>query len=253
MPWSWAIAGLAAGVLAAIVCFAPARWLASRVQVATNGQVLVLEPRGTIWNGTGQLVLSGGAGSSDAIALPSRVEWHLRPTLAGVGFRIATACCTPQPVQGRVAWGWGRTRLLVEDSRTTWPAALLSGLGTPWNTMQIEGDLDLQTRGLVLEWTAGRLAVAGQAELTAARVASRLATVRPMGSYRLALAGGTVPGLQLSTLDGPLQLRGSGQWVGGRLRFSGEASAAPDREAALGNLLNIIGRREGARSIITIG
>jgi general secretion pathway protein N len=37
------------------------------------------------------------------------------------------------------------------------------------------------------------------------------------------------------------------------LHFSGSASAAPDREAALANLLNIIGRRSGARSIITIG
>jgi len=59
--------------------------------------------------------------------------------------------------------------------------------------------------------------------------------------------------LQLSTLDGALQLTGSGQWVGSRLHFSGEASAAPDRETALANLLNIIGRRTGARSIITIG
>jgi general secretion pathway protein N len=31
------------------------------------------------------------------------------------------------------------------------------------------------------------------------------------------------------------------------------ASAAPDREGALSNLLNIIGRRSGPRSIITIG
>ena len=41
--------------------------------------------------------------------------------------------------------------------------------------------------------------------------------------------------------------------MGSRLRFTGEASAAPEREAALSNLLNIIGRRNGARSIITIG
>ena len=35
--------------------------------------------------------------------------------------------------------------------------------------------------------------------------------------------------------------------------FKRLASAAPDREAALSNLLNIIGRRNGARSIITVG
>ena len=74
-----------------------------------------------------------------------------------------------------------------------------------------------------------------------------------MGSYRITLLGGATPTLQLDTLEGSLQLTGNGQWVGSRLRFTGEASAAPEREAALANLLNIIGRRSGARSIITIG
>ena len=46
---------------------------------------------------------------------------------------------------------------------------------------------------------------------------------------------------------------GMPMWVGGRLRFSGEASASPEREAALANLLNIIGRRQGSRSVIQIG
>jgi general secretion pathway protein N len=41
--------------------------------------------------------------------------------------------------------------------------------------------------------------------------------------------------------------------VGRRLRFAGEASAAPEREGALSNLLNIIGRRNGARSLISLG
>ena len=57
----------------------------------------------------------------------------------------------------------------------------------------------------------------------------------------------------LATIEGRLQLQGSGRWVGSRLRFEGEASAAPEHEAALSNLLNIIGRRSGARSIITVG
>jgi general secretion pathway protein N len=59
--------------------------------------------------------------------------------------------------------------------------------------------------------------------------------------------------LRLETLEGSLQLSGSGQWVGSRLRFRGEASALPERESALANLLNIIGRRSGPRSLISIG
>jgi len=84
-------------------------------------------------------------------------------------------------------------------------------------------------------------------------MASRLSPLRPMGSYRLTLSGGVAPTLRLDTLEGDLRLTGSGQWVGSRLRFNGEASAPPEREAALANLLNLIGQRRGPRSLITIG
>jgi general secretion pathway protein N len=119
--------------------------------------------------------------------------------------------------------------------------------------LQFEGDLQLSTRGLSVEWVGGRPVIAGRAELVASRVASRLSTLRPMGSYRITLQGGTPATLRLETLEGSLKLSGTGQWVGARLRFRGEASAAPEREAALGNLLGIIGRRSGSRSIISIG
>jgi general secretion pathway protein N len=148
---------------------------------------------------------------------------------------------------------WGGARVELADRQSQWPAGLLVGLGTPWNTLQLDGDLQVQTQGLSVEWVAGRLAIAGRAELTAQRLSSRLSTLRPMGSYRITVMGGQVPTLQMETLEGSLQLSGSGQWVGSRLRFSGVASAAPDRESALSNLLNIIGRRNGARSEITIG
>lgn len=252
-PWAWAALGAVAGLLLALVAFAPAQWVATRVAAATAGRVLLPDARGTVWNGSAQLVLTAGPVSSDATALPSRVEWRLRPAWAGLRLVLHTDCCTPAPLA--VVWrkGWARTTLEVADGQSQWPAALLAGLGTPWNTLQFEGELALSTQALSLEWTEGRVSVAGRAELLAQRMSSRLSTLRPMGSYRLVLSGGAVPALQLSTIEGDLQLSGSGQWIGSRLRFNGEASAAAEREAALANLLNIIGRRNGARSIITIG
>jgi general secretion pathway protein N len=74
-----------------------------------------------------------------------------------------------------------------------------------------------------------------------------------MGSYRVTVEGGPTTALQLGTLDGSLQLTGQGEWLGQRLRFNGVASAAPERVEALSNLLNIVGRRDGARSLITLG
>lgn len=247
------MAGALLGLALALLLFVPAQWLADRVAAASGGRVLLQQARGTLWNGSAQMVLTGGPGSSDASALPSRVQWQLRPALGGVRMHVRAECCTPQPLDLGARLGWRSTTVTVGDSQSRWPAALLSGLGTPWNTMQPEGSLALRTQALRLQWAEGRLAVSGRAELDARDMASRLSTLHPLGSYRLVLAGGKLPTLALSTLEGPLQLSGNGQWVGSRLRFTGEASAAPEREAALANLLNIIGRRNGARSIITIG
>jgi general secretion pathway protein N len=252
-PWPWAAAGIALGVVAAILLFLPATWLAARIEVATEGRVVLADAQGSVWNGSATLMLTGGAGSNDSLALPTPVLWHIRPRWNGVVVEIASACCTPQPVSLRWRPGWGRMRVDVEDGRSQWPAALLAGLGTPWNTLQLDGDLRLSTQGLSVEWAEGRLALAGRAELEAQRMASRLSTLRPMGSYRMTGSGGATPSLQLETLEGALQLSGAGRWVGSRLHFNGTATAAPGREEALANLLNIIGRRRGARSIISIG
>lgn len=97
------------------------------------------------------------------------------------------------------------------------------------------------------------MVMGGSVEFTARHMSSRLSTLQPLGSYRMTLTGGDSPSLDLSTLEGALRLAGKGQWVGSRLRFSGEASAAPGMEAQLANLLNIIGRRQGERAIISLG
>lgn len=253
IPWAWATGGAVAGLLLALLLFAPARWLAGAVAQATGGHVQLVEPHGTVWSGSARLVLTGGPGSTDAATLPGRVQWELHPRLDGVRALVDADCCTPQPLPLRVQLRLRGLRVQVGDGTSQWPAGVIAGLGTPWNTLQIEGELRLATQGLSVEWSAGRPAVAGRAELVAQRVASRLSTLRPMGSYRITLQGGTPATLRLETLEGSLQLSGTGQWVGARLHFRGEASAAPDREAALANLLNIIGRRSGPRSLISIG
>jgi general secretion pathway protein N len=241
------------GLCLALLLFAPARWLAGAVARATEGRLLLSDARGTVWRGSAQVTLTGGEGSTDAVALPSRLDWRLRPRWDGLAARLEAACCTVQPISLRMRPRWGGSQVLVGAAQTQWPAALLAGLGTPWNTLQLDGDLRLATEGLSVEWVQGRLAIAGRAELTAQRMSSRLSTLRPMGSYRITVLGGATPTLQLDTLEGSLQLSGTGQWVGSRLHFSGVASAAPDSESVLSNLLNIIGRRNGPRSIITIG
>jgi general secretion pathway protein N len=199
-------------------------------------------------------VLSGGVDSQGRVALPGRVDWHLAPSLGRLQADLNAPCCMTQMLRLNASPSFtGNLKIAVQDHQSRWPASLLTGLGTPWNTVQAQGVLALSTQGLSLEWAEGRLGMAGRVQLDAQDMGSRLSTLKPMGSYRLQLTGGPVVTLQLETLQGALQLSGNGQWVGGRLRFDGVATSAPDRQDALSNLLNIIGRRDGARSLIKVG
>lgn len=252
-PLGWALAGALCGLVGATVLWAPAAWLASGLQSATQGQVQLQQARGSLWNGSALLVLTGGADSHDRTALPTRLQWTLRPRLDGARLQLRSECCTTTPVVLDVQPRWQGLNLAVHDSDTQLPAALLAGLGTPWNTVALQGQLRLATQGLQLQWQAGRWRSQGLTRLEALAVSSRLSPLRPLGSYRLDIQGGDSPQLTLSTLGGDLQLSGQGQWVGQRLHFRGEAAASPERETALSNLLNILGRRQGPRSIISFG
>ncbi len=252
-PWGWAITGILLGILLCVLVFAPARWLTMAVTRATASQIQLVNPQGSLWNGSAQLVFSAGEGSMARAALPGRFVWRIRPSTEGLRVTITAACCIQQ------SWGWTLTprfngfELSATDTPSLWPMALLQGLGTPWNTLQLEGALTLKTERLVLQWASGRWSIQGKAQLNATDVSTSLSQLRPVGSYLLTLNGGETATLELSTLQGPLQLSGQGQWVGGRLRFAGEATADPQREAALVNLLNILGRRDGARALIKVG
>ncbi len=254
-PWRWAWCGAACGLLLGLVVFAPARWLAWGVERGRAQHVLLREARGSIWSGSAQLVLAGGADSRDAAALPGRLQWQIRPAWLGLRVALQASCCMTQAWRLLAEPRWTGAAVQLTDGQSRWPASVLSGLGAPWNSIQPEGMLVLSTQGLVVEWLSGRLLMRGLLQLEATDVSSRLSTLRPMGSYRLTLAGGADagPSLRLETVTGSLSLTGNGQWVGSRLRFDGEATAAPDRVDALSNFLNIIGRRNGLRSINKVG
>ena len=267
--WGWWGAGM--GALIGMVVYAPASWLAQGVVELSGRRLLLAESQGTIWKGDAVAVLTGGVGSRDARALPGRLNWTMR--LQGLGLRLTLQqdCCMPTPVVVLVQLGVGRiktdVRLQTSPTDTSvaalqahgevghWPAAWLGGLGTPWNTLQLGGVLRLSARELSFELTQGRLRILGGAELVLDNASSRVTTLDRLGSYRLDLGGDAQGQLQmsLSTVDGALQLSGQGGVSPGGVRFRGEARASEAERGALDNLLNIIGRREGDRSVISIG
>ena len=256
----WAIGGSLLGALLGVIVFAPAAWLAQAVSSASGERVLLADARGTLWSGSAVLVLTGGPGSRDASALPGRLAWTLGWRGTSFDVLASHACCLNGTLAVKLRPGFGRvsaTLLPTAGWVGQWPSAWLAGLGTPWNTLQLGGVARLVSPGMTVEAVQGRWRVDGRAELELVNVSSRLSTLPTLGSYRLSVSGdaanaGTAQ-LNLSTLEGALQLSGAGSSGAGKLRFRGEARAQAADEAALSNLLNIIGRRDGARSVISIG
>ena len=238
--------------------FAPARWLAAGLQ-ASGAPLQLHNAQGTLWNGSGQLMVGRSA-------LPGRLEWTLRPQWQDAGPALSARwranCCLSEAWTWRLQPDGQALRLHIDDLPAHTPlrisAALLGGLGAPWNTLQPQGQLALSTERLSLRASAQGLELRGAAQLDALALSTSLSTLQPVGSYRLRLQGSGSPPpspnpLTLATLEGALQLQGQGALQGGRLVFHGEASAAGGLEEALSNLLNIIGQREGARSLIHLG
>lgn len=253
----WASA--AAGLLLAVVVFAPARWLADRLGPATAGQLQLVNARGTVWQGSADLLLSAGADSHDRAGLPGGLRWRLQPGMAGIWpalrLDLHLPCCAERPLQLAAHVSGAGWQLVTDAWEVTWPAALLAGLGTPWNTLQLDGRLRLTSSPWQARRHDGVWTLDGQASLQAIDMGSRLAPLRPLGSYRATLeaADGLPPRVAVRTESGPLQIQGTGQWRGGRLRFSGEARAEPAHQADLANLLNLMGRRRGDRSLLQMG
>jgi general secretion pathway protein N len=269
----WALTGALLGALAAAVVFAPARWVAWALLQASQGRVVLGHAQGTVWSGHAQVTLTGGPGSRDALTLPGQLSWKLDGSggWGGLAARLTLRHpgLMPAPLVLRLQPGLGPWSLSLAEgtvpgkaeppsgTAVLWPAAWLTALGTPWNTLQPSGLLRLSSPGFTLQMAPGGLRLQGSLVLEATDIASRLSTLPRLGSYRVVVAGtgagSEAATVQLNTLDGALLLSGSGQWTGARLRLRGEARAAPGQEAALQNLLNLIGTRDGARSILSIG
>lgn len=265
--WAWTGAGI--GLVLALITQAPAHWLTHAIEQASGERMLLPDAQGTVWNGSAQWVLNEGplnianmlhtARPAITTALPTRVTWQLGPRIDWANFRLnlsatlASTCCTPQPVRVDVSPLWRGLRVQVSDHTSNWPASWLVGLGAPWNTVQPEGQIQLHTTQLRWSQQAGHEQLNGQAELQMQQLSTRLSTLRPLGSYRVRVQGGDAVALILDTLEGSLLLQGTGQLINGRVQFNGEATAAPDAQAALSNLLNILGQRQGSKSILKIG
>jgi general secretion pathway protein N len=145
-----------------------------------------------------------------------------------------------------------------------WPMGWLEGRGFPWNTIHPGGLLTLTTHNLSFSLQGGHWRTLGSAQIEIRQASSRLTTLDTLGSYRILIQpdpstqiqpgeGATRALVWISTIEGALLIDGRGLIGATGMRLRAEAHAAAGSEAALNNLLNLIGRRNGALSAISIG
>lgn len=248
----WLLAIVLTAVLTLLVFF-PAAWVAVLVERQTDGRLTLGDAQGTLWHGSA--FVGGAASRSGAVTplLPGRFTWQLSPLslLGSVRMELSNPEALTQPVLCTGSW----RQWQLSPAALRLPADGLSGLGAPLNTLALSGRLQLAWTSLQLALVQRNVAVDGRTTLQMEDVSSRLTSIRPLGSYQLALDWrGQQAGVNLSTTKGPLLLSGTGQLQNGRLQFSGQAEAAKGYEETLGNLLNLLGQRRmvGGKNIIAL-
>lgn len=229
-------------VLVTILAFLPAAWLGPMVEKQTGGRLTLGDAQGTLWRGSA--FVGGAPGSSGAVTplLPGRFSWKLSPLvlLGQVSMELENPQALARPV--RVEGSWSQWQ--VSAGELLLPAEGLSGLGAPLNTLAPTGTIKLVWNTLDLIREPQSVVVQGRTVLSMSDMGSRMSPIRPLGSYEMVMDWrGPQADLNLRTVRGALLLSGSGMLQNGRLRFSGQATAAEGYEETLGNMLNLLGQR----------
>jgi general secretion pathway protein N len=211
LPWLL-VAVLSSGTV--LLVLLPAAWITPQFTKASGGHVNLVDPAGSLWNGSATLMLAAGSDTSSATLLPGRIEWHTAfwPLFTGrVQMTMLQSEAMPVPV-----------------------------------TLDLQGEVRLAWS----DWRSFGQEAFGQLTVTLNDASSRVSLVKPLGSYQVVIqAQGNSSTIDLSTLKGPLTLKGHGMVGGGVSSFNGTASAAPEARDNLAGLLNLLGRPSGPDTV----
>lgn len=242
LPWL-VVAAVSSGAVA--LTLLPAAWITPQFAKFTRGHVNLVDPAGSLWHGSATLMLAAGPDTSAATLLPGRIEWHTAfwPLWTG---RISMTMRQSEAMPDPVTLDATRRGAVLSQGALAVPAALLTGLGAPFNTLDLDGDVRLGWT----DWRSFGQEAFGRLTVTLNDMSSSVSLVKPLGSYRVVFqAQGRASTLDLSTINGPLMLDGHGTVAGGSTSFQGTASAAPAQRENLAGLLNLLGRPSGPGTI----
>jgi general secretion pathway protein N len=230
----WVLAGIVFLLLAVLIQF-PAAWIAPQIARVTNERWRVAAAEGTIWEGQATIYASHRGQWYPGRGIKWRLIWkELARGLLAAQIDFDDGGKAQLAVGFR---GWSLTGLDAAMPAAQMAALLPSALSDyGWSGM-------LNTRAETFRCAWSRRDCTGQMELAWTDAATAQIPGPALGDYRLRMtAEGEALRFDLKTERGRLQINGSGELSGGKLRFNGEASAMGEDAARLDAVLRTIGR-----------
>lgn len=192
----------------ALVVQAPASLVDYGLAQASHGRLRLANAQGTAWNGSGSLEIRDANGRN---AIARNASWRVMPESLWRGKVVSRIELDGASRAFTIAASLSSAE--IGDAEINLPAAALSFAEARLKPLQLSGDLVLGTKNL----SFGRGAMQGKITVQWRAAGSAFSPVSPMGSYELRMDGmGKTMTASLATLEGPLQLDGSGNWTAGR-------------------------------------
>lgn len=223
----------------------PATVVLREAEKQSRQNLRAFDERGTLWKGSARLE----ATVPGTIVAFEHVAWRWRPAalLSGrLAFDVTASWAGAQANAevARTFAGWQATGVAAQGDAAAF--ALLSPLVGAWRP---EGRVEATASRLTFDGRELR----GEARLTWKQAAIAIASVKPLGDYRLDVTSEGGPAqLALTSLEGPLRLVGRGTFtLPSRLAFSGEARAEGPQAQLLDPVLDLLGpkRADGSRAL----
>jgi len=209
-----------------------ADWLLSRVG---SGMVRIQEAEGTLWNGSGNLVIQ----SVGRKQFQSRISWKLQ-YLHLLSGKIQTRLSTSSDVLAfNATVRAGYHNLSIQDVDTTLPLSILNPFIPALDLVAPSGRLKITTS----KATFTPDGLDGDIQLIWLNAGARMGGLSDAGEYRLVINGlGATAGLRIDTLRGDITVTAQGEWQTqgtGPIQLTGDI-APGNREQYLRPLLTMI-------------
>ncbi len=238
----WMLLGFGIGAYAiGLMATAPATLVDAGLQRASDGRLRLADAQGTLWSGAGQIEMRDAGGRTGAV---QSLAWLVRPASLLRGHLVYEV--ELDQAARRIPVTLSFSRIELADAEFTLPAAAL-GLAVPTLApLRLTGDARLHVESL----SVGRSGMQGNATLQWRAAGSALTPVSPLGEYEVRLKDdGAMVQASLRTLQGPLQLDGTGSWAKGSAPvFLATARIPPQYQQQLAPLLRLIAVERGAGS-----